>query len=196
MPEVNAVMQEWVDRAISAIRHVVQEHGDQGTRIGQPGDPAMAQWFGSLLGIQLPPSYLGVLEKHDGALVELPLFSLMESVESIAIHRERWTKPALWPVAEDGCGNYYVLANSCRNEIGESPVGFIDSISKTGPDAPERWVASNFASFVFFFMTQVCAERGCSALLRYPSKNSWPFDPDFVAHVDPGMEDVLIKHRL
>lgn len=194
MSGVNPVAMERVERAVAAIRHAVQDHGDEQTRIGAAGDPDRARWLASRLGITLPPSYLEVLKKHDGALVELPLYSLMESVEVLSLHREGWPTAGLWPVAGDGCGNTYVLSTSHRLEGGESPVGFVEAM--TDPNGPSRWVASSYATFVLFFMAHVCAGRGCSALLRSPSRQAWPLDPDFVARVDPEMEDVRIRCRL
>lgn len=58
------------ERAILAIRHVVQDHGDEGTRLGQAALLEGIRWFGGLLGWSWPPSYLEVLGKHDGVMVQ------------------------------------------------------------------------------------------------------------------------------
>jgi len=91
--------------AIEALRHVVQDHGDQDTEIGKPGDAEMAKWIGKILGMTMPPSYLQILAQRNG--LDDRLFDLMYSMELYAIYRDRWGAPVdFWPVAGDGCGNY------------------------------------------------------------------------------------------
>src|SRR5262245_8635816 len=100
------------NQAIVAIRHVVQAHGDAQTVLGQTANLPGITWFGSLLGWSWPPSYLGVLAKHDGVRVQdAILFSFLESFELFLLVHDKWHRSdAYWPVSTDGCGNYTALA--------------------------------------------------------------------------------------
>jgi len=176
--------------AVEALRHYVQDHGDQHTNLGKPRDQKTAEWTAGLVQVALPPSYLKVLEKHDGLTYEL--FSLMTSLEVYANFRDRWGMPhRYWPVAGDGCGNYYVLAMDKIGASGESPVGFIETMESA--TEPAYWAASSYAHFVFFLSTRHCAEKGCSKFITYPSTIAWPFDPTFVLSIDPDLERIQPK---
>jgi hypothetical protein len=117
-------------QAILAIRHVVQDHGDEGTRLGRAADCEGIRWFSGLLGWSWPPSYLEVLAKHDGVVVQLALiFSFLESIQRFLFLHGEWHRPdGFWPVASDGCGNYFALSFSNPRPSGEAPVIFFDMI--------------------------------------------------------------------
>jgi hypothetical protein len=89
------------EHAIMAIRHVVQEHGDDYYRLGRAAGLDGVRWFGTLLGWSWPPSYLEVLAKYDGVLVlDAIIFSFSESIDTFLIFHDSWQKAAgYWPVA-------------------------------------------------------------------------------------------------
>jgi hypothetical protein len=148
--------------AVRAIRHVVQKHGDAGTRLGGPADRDALDWFGRLLGWHWPPSYLDVLARHDGVVVQDAIvFGFLESVGRFLTLHGLWHRPAgFWPVASDGGGNYYALALGRRDAAGECPVVFFEILASA--EQPECTVAENFADFLFDHMTLQCRREGCS----------------------------------
>jgi hypothetical protein len=56
----------------------------------------------------------------------------------------QWAQSGLLPVAGDGCGNYYVLAE-------DGTVGFVDTLKD--PDRIDRWVAGDLLSFMTSLLT-------------------------------------------
>ncbi len=134
--------------AIQAIRHMVQDHGDELTRLGGNAPVSGVIWFGQLLGWRWPPSYLQVIGKHDGVLVQDAIvFSFLESFQLFLTLHTCWHRPAgYWPVATDGCGNYYALSFGSQNEEGECPVAFFDMIESE--TEPLEEVAHTYADFV------------------------------------------------
>jgi hypothetical protein len=154
------------DDAVSAIRHVVQEHGDEHTVLGAAADAAPIQWFGELLGWQWPHSYLVVLAKHDGVMVQDAIVhSFLKSFECFLVHHDRWYKPRhFWPVAEDGCGNYWVLCLRQSKANNECPVAFLDHESDGGYLHPEHIAAETYADFVIMQMAEQCDRCGCADL--------------------------------
>jgi hypothetical protein len=178
--------------ALEALRHYVQDHGDEDTVLGDARERGIVEWIAGLVRTTFPPSYLQFLEKHDG--LSYPLFRLLESFETYALYRDRWGVPRhYWPIAGDGCGNYYVLATALKDSAGEAPVAFIEP--STSAVDPNYWAASSYAHFVFFMATRLCAEKGCSKFLRYPRSNAWPFDADFVLSVDPDLARLQPRNR-
>lgn len=153
-----------VEAAVRAIRHVVQDHGDAGTRLGGQANAEAVHWFGRLLGWDWPRSYVDILTRHDGVMVQDAIvFGLVESIERFLMLREAWHRPdGYWPVASDGCGNYYALAIGRRDSVGECPVVFFEMIAS--PEQPESTVAESYAAFVRGHMRQQCERLGCSTL--------------------------------
>ncbi len=148
--------------AILAIRHVVQEHGDESTRLGRPADQDAIKWFGHLLGWEWPPCYLEVLAKHDGVLVrDAIVFGFLKSIESFLILYPVWhRRDGFWPVASDGCGNYYALAMAQRDKAGECPVVFLEMI--TSAETPAYSADESYVDFVSSHMRRQCESVGCS----------------------------------
>lgn len=179
------------EQAIHAIRYVVQEHGNAHTIIGQHAKTDDIVWLTGLLGMPIPPLYLQILSTHDGVhVIDRELYSLRESFDSLMLFRDEWLgSTQFWPVADDGCGNYYVLLTQQKSNTGESPVAFLDhEISLT---EPEFLVASSYAHFCLFQMARICAVHKDHHLISdYPgdfSRSSWPFDREFVLHYDPDL---------
>lgn len=116
-----------IEDAVLAIRRAVQESAELGTKIGPPGNLDGISWFGTVMAIRWPKSYLSILARHDGVLVgDAILFSFEESIQRMLVLRDTFRLRGYWPVGEDGCGNYYVLSLSEERD-GECPVRFIES---------------------------------------------------------------------
>ena len=154
-----------VSQAVLAIRHVVQDHGDAGTLIGGPASTPGIVWFGRLLGWSWPASYLQVLEKHDGVCVQdAMVFSFLQSFKAFLIFHDRWHGPnGYWPIASDGCGNYYALSFAMRRPDGECPVVFLEIIQSE--TEPRETVATTYAEFIISHMAAQCRRVGCTARL-------------------------------
>jgi SMI1/KNR4 family protein SUKH-1 len=148
------------DEAIAAIRHVVQDHGDAHTRLGDPAPVEGMSWFAQLLGWQWPPSYLKILKKHNGVMVcDAILLSFTESFEAFLLHHKKWQGLMYWPVANDGCGNYWTLALAQTRTDGECPVLFMEMISD---DTRGEIEADSYSDFVARQMVRQCARADCS----------------------------------
>jgi hypothetical protein len=153
-----------VQSAVRAIRHVLQEHGDEGTRIGGPANPEAIRWFGQLLGWVWPGSYVEVLSHHDGVVVQDAIvLRFLDSIERFLIFRAAWHRPdGFWPVADDGCGNYFALALGRRDTGGECPVVFFEVMANV--QEPAYTVAENYTRFLRDYMRRQCERLGCSEL--------------------------------
>lgn len=157
------------EQAILAIRHVVQDHGDEHTRLGRAAHGEGVRWFGGLLGWAWPPSYLEVIARHDGVMVrDAWILSFMESVERFLLIHEEWHRPdGFWPVASDGCGNDFALSFGHRDASGEAPVVFFDMIESR--HEPVETVAGSYAAFIVRQMRRECERLGCRELSSPPS---------------------------
>ena len=153
------------EEAVRAIRHVVQDHGDEGTRLGGPANLESLHWFGRLLGWEWPPSYVQVLARHDGVVVQDAIvFRFVESIERFLMLHAAWHHPGgFWPVGSDGCGNYFALSLGRRDPAGECPVVFFEMIASA--EQPEYTAASDYAEFVRDHLRQQCERVGCAAPL-------------------------------
>lgn len=152
------------EQAVLAIRHVVQDHGDEGTRLGGAAQCQDVRWFGGLLGWSWPPSYLEVIGKYDGVRVQHAwIFGFLESVETFLFLHGEWHKPdGYWPVATDGCGNYFALSFGHPRPSDEAPVVFFDMIESQ--DEPVETVAESYAAFIVRQMGRECERLGCRVL--------------------------------
>ncbi len=152
-----------VENALNAIRHVVQDHSDEGTHLGVPADMESIHWFGRLLGWEWPPSYVELLSRHNGVNVQDAIvFGFLESIEIMLQHRETWRHQGYWPVATDGCGNFFVMALGQRVASGEGPVIFLDAAAETN-DQPSV-VATSYPDFIVDQMRQQCEGFDCTEL--------------------------------
>jgi hypothetical protein len=143
---------------------VVQDHPDEGTRLGSRADAEAVRWFGQVLGWAWPPSYVDVLSRHDGVVVQdAILLGFVASIERFLPYHRSWYRPGgYWPIASDGCGNYFALALGQRDAAGECPVVFIDTMADA--EEPAYTVAASYAGFVRGHMRCQCERFGCSAL--------------------------------
>jgi hypothetical protein len=127
----------------------------RGTSIRSLEGPARLDeinWLGNLLGFIWPREYLDLLAAHDGVTVrQAHIPSFFDAFRAFIVHREPWHKLQFWPIAEDRCGNYWVLALK-EQQNGDSPVYFLDHETETGMAAPDRVVADSIAVFVADYM--------------------------------------------
>jgi hypothetical protein len=140
---------ETTNQAVLAIRRAVQEAGEDFEHIGGAADVDQIRWFAErLLGWRWPPSYIAVLNKHDGVRFTSPiLFSFHESIKVFLVFRDQWyVDRHRWPVGGDGCGSYWVLNLDEQREDGECPVVFIDH--EQGPLSAGRFAGNTYADFV------------------------------------------------
>jgi hypothetical protein len=146
-------------QAIRAIQHVVQDHGDKGTRLGSEGSPHGMEWFGRLLGWTWPPSYLEILAVYDGVMVQDAIvYSFSESIESFMFFHDQWHRPnGFWPVGGDGCGNHYALSFGQRNSTGDCSVVMI---YQDTPETTEK--GTSYADFIIRRMRDQCERVGCT----------------------------------
>jgi hypothetical protein len=138
--------------AILVIRETVQDHGDEHTFIGRPGRLDEVNWLGKLLGFTWPQAYLDLIRGHDGVTVRkahIPPF--FDAFRSFIVHREPWHALHFWPIAEDGCGDFWVLSLK-EQQNGDCPVYFLDHETETGMAAPDRFVANSIATFIIDYM--------------------------------------------
>jgi hypothetical protein len=155
------------DQAVLAIRHAIQDHGDENYRLGQPAWLDNIRWFGKLLGWTWPPSYLEVLAKHDGAWIHDAIFlSFLESIDLLLLFHKEWhRRDGYWAVAHDECGNYLALSFGSQDPYAECPVVFLEyGTNEVGT------VAVTYAEFVVKHLAEQCARIGCAAPIRTPER--------------------------
>jgi hypothetical protein len=105
-----------------------------------------------------------VIGKHDGVMVRHAwVFSFLESVETFLFLHGEWHRPdGYWPVATDGCGNYFALSFGHPHPSGEAPVVFFDMIESQ--EEPVEAVAESYAAFIVRQMRRECEDLGCQVL--------------------------------
>jgi cell wall assembly regulator SMI1 len=91
-----------------------------------------------------------------------------------------WQKMGWIPVANDGCGDYYVLATAPKDSPGH-PVFFIENHEDI--EKPKYVVASDLWHFLRFFLEDALQEDLSS------EAPSWPFSREFVLRHDPALAD-------
>ena len=140
--------------AILAIRSAVQDFGDEHTNIGGPAHLDQVQWLGALLGWAWPRTYFDLLAKHDGVrLRHAHIPDFFSAFRSFVVHREPWHRLQYWPIADDGCGNYWVMALAQQRD-GDCPIHFLDHETNTGLAAPDYIAARSLPDFVVDYMNQ------------------------------------------
>jgi hypothetical protein len=91
------------------------------------------------------------------------VFGFVESIELFLILHGPWHRPdGYWPVASDGCGNYFALAIGQRDSGGECPIVFFEMTASA--EKPAYTVAECYAAFIREHMRQQCERAGCSAM--------------------------------
>jgi hypothetical protein len=141
-----------VREAILVIRQTVQDHGDRQTSIGKPARLDQVRWLGKLLGFNWPSEYLELLSAHDGVTIRqahIPAF--FDAFRTFIVHRETWQSLQYWPIAEDGCGDYWVLPLK-EQENGGCPVYFLDHETEAGLGGPTEIAAKSIGAFVIDYM--------------------------------------------
>lgn len=123
------------------------------------------KWFADRLGWSWPTSYVEVLSRHDGVLVQdANVYGFLESIDHfVNILHGSWHRPnGYWPVGNDGCGNYYALFMAQPPRSDDSPVMFFEMIESQ--EQPSRTVAANYPEFVTQQMRAQCRDAGCTYL--------------------------------
>jgi hypothetical protein len=82
----------------------------------------------------------------------MPAF--FEAFQTFIVYREPWHRVQFWPIAEDGCGDYWVLPLK-EQQNGICPVYFLDHETEAGMAAPDQVVADSIAAFVIDYMHSV-----------------------------------------
>ena len=102
-----------------------------------------------------------------------------------------WIELGWIPIANDGCGNYYLVV--MRNEFGEGePVVFLDTLQ--GETEPTYVVASDTWHFLRFYVKDELDQMkrpilSTEEVLRRASESpDWPFNKEFVLREDPDIQ--------
>ena len=95
-----------------------------------------------------------------------------------------WREKKWIPIADDGCGNYYVMAT--QGEFGEGfPIVFVEAV--TDHENPRYIVASDLGHFLIFLMEDELSLRQADPYdPTEPPETPWPFDKE-VVHDDPAI---------
>jgi cell wall assembly regulator SMI1 len=100
------------------------------------------------------------------------------SIETFLSREPLWIKKHWLPIANDGSGDYYVVAaNDLVPGCGTTPVLFLDQSDYT---LPAYVVASSLKHFLWFILTN-------ELLFQQGRKRFWPFDKNEVLAVDPAL---------
>lgn len=132
--------------------------------IGFPLAPEVREWLSLCAGVQIGVfTLMGTNRRH----------GLVGILDALA---PEWRTLQWCPVATDGCGNFYCVIRDTRTST--NPVVFVEA---TGPVVVQYVVASSFAYFLWFCLTDV------GRILDGVSEGSWPFDANFVLNRDPDL---------
>ena len=132
--------------------------------------------FAEEIGIPVPDDLRDWLKLASGPSVPSRLFGIRMrmDIESILEIHPLWKQNKWIPVADDGCGNYYVVAT--QQEFGKGfPILFIDTMESS--EQPQYLVASDIGHFILFFVEHEINPRFDS--------EGWPFGEKYVLQTDP-----------
>lgn len=142
-----------------------------------PSTEAAFERFAARTSVAIPPPLQSWLLRVNGAAIGEGYTYGIEcdpenEIECLWSLRPEWAEKGWIPIANDGCGNYYLVAT--RNEFGPGyPVFFVDTI--TDPNVSDYLCASSISLFFFLLLEQILEET------------DWPFDKDFTLSRDPGV---------
>lgn len=129
--------------------------------------------------ITLPKDFSSVLEITNAPYIngQVLLGVSSEDHRSLEAVYQMYPKWKYWgwlPIANDGCGNYYIIPT--KNDFGEGyPVIFIESTINS--ETPGYIVASNVAIFIEFLIE------------RELKMSRWPFDKQLLLSRDPNIQN-------
>lgn len=143
-------------------------------RIGIPVPEGLREWLKIANG-----AFVGTVAAYGAHPTDCPS-SLEEVLEIYPLWRDRkWI-----PVADDGCGNYYVMPT--QGEFGEGfPIVFIEAV--TDYETPRYIVASDLAHFLVFLIEEELALMNIDPVEISERPQAWPFDKQIVVHDDPAI---------
>jgi cell wall assembly regulator SMI1 len=99
--------------------------------------------------------------------------------------------PKSWiPIANDGCGNYFVIATEIPTVGAECAIGFVDySVSPTNIT---NYIATNYWAFLEFFIRLMAGDKDVihGAPIEPPGLRPWPWDEDWLAQNDPYLSKI------
>jgi hypothetical protein len=114
--------------------------------------------------------------------------------ESLGIF-PHWVSKKWFPIADDGCGDYYVIVPTNINNKTYYPVVFLDHEhidSKDVCDQISYIVSSDFELFLIFFLEEILFTIDIMFIKGYANKFDeiipsfwWPFDRETVIQRDP-----------
>jgi hypothetical protein len=99
-------------------------------------------------------------------------------METLLSSFPEWNELGWFPVALDGCGNYYVMVRDAAVD-GGFPICFVDSY--VGMSTLVYTVASNIEAFLHLMLEQVVR-----------NEDGWPFDKKWVTQYDPNILEVSV----
>ena len=136
------------------------EIADLERRLGLRLPTRYVDWLRVCQGEAVGPGYvLGTRTDRDGFF----------DVASNGPFANGWRANGWLPIADDGCGNPYVLI------IGGDLDGFVGFVDTADPDTIAYLVASDVWLFFRFFLAHDLRREG------------WPFAPTFVLFIDPNL---------
>ncbi len=149
--------------ATAAIRHAIQDHAGAHFKLGDPANIEDVVWLASLLGWSLPRDYLALIAVHDGVDAGGDIiFNVDQCFATLRVYRQEWHhEDGYWPVAGDGCGNYWVMSVSDSPHHPAGTIFFFDHESDLPDERLVNVESPNYPAFVIRMMSRVCASANC-----------------------------------
>jgi hypothetical protein len=125
--------------------------------------------------------YCNGADINPGGLYGLKCSGRPISIETSLESEPQWVDEGWFPIANDGCGDYYVLASKEKAPASSThPVFFLD---QSDYQQPGYVVASSLKYFLWFLLTnEILLQQGTSCF--------WPFEKSKVLAVDPALDSV------
>jgi len=140
-----------------------------------PCTQAAFERFAARTSVPVPPPLRSWLLKVNGAAIGAGYTYGIEcdrenEIEFLYSLRPEWAEKAWLPIANDGCGNHYLIPT--KHEYGPGyPVFFVDT--SVAPNEPDYLCASSINLFFLLLLEWVLDDT------------DWPFDKEFTLRRDP-----------
>jgi cell wall assembly regulator SMI1 len=141
------------------------------------------------LGIRVPDDLREWLKISNGAFAgTVPIYGVHHGDHPLGMEEvlrifPSWRENKWIPVADDGCGNYYVMAT--QGEFGKGyPIFFVEAV--TDETAPRYIVASDLGHFLVLVMESELAQRDLDPVETELEPSPW-FNEQEVLHDDPAV---------